>query len=69
MSRLIYIALLLAIIIPFGMAVRWGVDQMPEAGGWFGLGLLMGILITYALWMWDNRIKERQSRGEYSFWD
>lgn len=69
MRRIIQFALLLAIIIPFGWMVRWGVNRLPEAAVWFGAGIPVGIAICYALWMWDNRIKERQSRGEFSRWD
>ena len=69
MRRLVQIALLLAIVIPFGMAVRWGVGNLGQRGLDFGSGIVVGLVIAYALWRWDDRIKERQKRGEYSFWD
>ena len=69
MTRLIQFAILLASIIPFGMAVRWGGDQLPERAKDVSFGIFLGILIAYALWRWHERIKERQGRGEYSFWD
>lgn len=69
MIRLVQIALLLAIIIPFGMAVRWGVGELPSAAVWFGAGIPAGMAISMLLDKWDRRIKERQSRGEFSRWD
>lgn len=70
MIRIIQIALLFAVMIPFGIAVKWGVSNLPaKEAAWFGLGLLSGMGIYQALWSWHDRIKERQSRGEYSFWD
>ncbi len=60
MTRLIQIALLLAIIIPFGMAVRWGVEGLGQRGLDFGTGIVVGIMICYALWMWSDRIRQRE---------
>lgn len=69
MRRLIQIVLLFAIIIPFGMAVQWGVESLPDRGKDIGFGIVIGLWIAYALWCWDDRIKERQSRGIFTFWD
>lgn len=69
MIRLIQIALLLAIIIPFGWAVKWGVMSLPEYWRDMGFAALVGFFLCWLLWQWDNRIKERQSRGEFSRWD
>ncbi len=69
MRRVIQIALLLAIIIPFGIAVRWGVEMLPRDLVMIGAGVPIGLAIGMALDRWSARIKERQKRGEYSFWD
>ena len=69
MRRLVQIALLIAIVIPFGMAVRWVDGQLPTRIQDVLTGIPIGIAICYALWRWDDRIKERQSRGEFSRWD
>lgn len=69
MRRIVQIALLLAIVIPFGVAVRWGVSRLSDYWLDLGFAALIGFALCYALWRWDDRIKERQKRGEYSFWD
>lgn len=63
MIRLIQIALLLAVIIPFGMAVRWGVEGLGQRGLDFGTGIGVGMMICYALWMWSDRIRQRDGVG------
>lgn len=69
MRRSLQFALLLAIVIPFGMAVKWGVGNLDQRGLDFGSGIVVGLLLGLALWRWEDRIKERQKRGEYRFWD
>jgi len=58
--RIVQIALLLAVMIPLGMAIRWGVTGLPERGKDIGFGVVIGIAICYAFWMWDNRIRQRE---------
>ena len=67
--RIVQIALLIAIIIPFGVAVRWGVERLGQRGLDFGSGIVLGLRIGYALWRWDERIKERHRRGDFRYWD
>jgi hypothetical protein len=62
MIRLVQIALLLAIIIPFGIAVRWGVEGLPEAARWFGAGIPVGMAIMLALNAWDRRQRDGAGR-------
>ncbi len=69
MRRLVQIVLLFAIMIPFGIAVQWGVNLLPRDLALVAGGIPIGIGIAYALWCWDDRIKERQSRGIFTFWD
>lgn len=66
MIRLIQIVLLFAIIIPFGMAVRWGVLQLPDAAVWFGAGIPAGMAISMLLDKWDRSIRQREGarRGD-----
>lgn len=59
MTRLIQIALLLAIIIPFGMAVRAFHDGLPDSGRDVWTGIVIGFLLCYALWRWDERTRQR----------
>lgn len=59
MIRLIQIALLLAIIIPFGMAVRWGVGMLSDYWLDMGVAALVGFGACYALWQMDNRAKRQ----------
>ncbi len=58
--RLIQIALLLAIIIPFGMAVRGGVGTLSDYWLDMGIAALVGFGTCFALWRWDERIRQRE---------
>lgn len=58
MIRIVQIALLIAIVIPFGMLVRYGVEGLGQRGLDFGSGIVVGIVICYAFWMWDNRTRQ-----------
>lgn len=60
MIRIVQTALLLAIVIPFGIAVRWADGQLPQRVQDVLTGVPIGMAICYALWMWDNRIKQRR---------
>ena len=60
MIRLIQIALLLAIMIPFGMAVRAFHAGISDSGRDIWTGMLIGFAICYALWRWDERIRQRE---------
>jgi len=63
MIRFVQIALLLAVMIPLGMAVNWGHGLLPNEAKWFLGGVPLGIGICYAFWMWDNRIRQREGAG------
>lgn len=64
MIRLIQIALLLAIIIPFGMAVRWGVGSLSDYWRDMAFAGLVGFVLCYGLWHWSDRQRENSSRGD-----
>lgn len=59
MIRLVQIALLLAIIIPFGVAVRAGVEMLPRDLIMFGAGIPAGVGLSMLLDAWDRRRKAR----------
>ena len=60
MIRLVQVALLLAIVIPFGMAVRAFHAGIGDSGRDIWTGIVIGFLICYALWKWDERIRQRE---------
>lgn len=64
MIRLIQIALLLAIIVPFGIAVRWGVGSLSDYWLDMGVAALIGFAACYGLWQWNDRQRENSSRGD-----
>lgn len=59
MIRVVQIALLLAVVIPFGIAVRWGVDSMTPYWRDMAFAGLVGFCLCYALWHWDTRSRRR----------
>lgn len=59
MKRLIQLALLLAVIIPFGWAVSVGVKGLGQRGLDFGSGVVIGMIVCYAFWLWDDRVRQR----------
>lgn len=60
MIRIVQFALLLAIIIPFGILVRAGVDSLtPDWRDTLFAGLV-GFCLCYALWHWDTRPGRRR---------
>ena len=63
MRRIVQIALLFAIMIPFAWAVKSGVATLsPRWLDFFG-GVWVGLGLCYALWRWDDRAKTRQREG------
>lgn len=59
MIRVVQIALLFAIIIPFGMAVRAGVHSLSDYWRDMAFAGLVGFMLCFALWRWDERIRQR----------
>lgn len=60
MIRVVQIALLLAIVIPFGMAVRAGVHSLSDYWKDMAFAGLVGFILCFALWRWDERIRQRE---------
>lgn len=58
--RIIAFALLLAVMVPFGIGVRWLHDNIGQRGQDVWGGIVIGFLICSALWMWHERIVRRR---------
>jgi hypothetical protein len=57
--RFFQIALLLAIIVPFSWAVKSGVMSLSKYHLDLATAALVGFILCYALWRWDERIRQR----------
>jgi hypothetical protein len=68
-SRLTQIALLIAIIVPFGLAVRAFQQSLGQSGNDIWLGVVIGFVLCFCLWKWDDKIKERAAQGKRTFGD
>lgn len=64
MIRVIQIALLLAVMIPFAWLVKSGTANLsPRWLDFFG-GVWVGLIICYGLWRWDDRQRAGNSRSD-----
>lgn len=63
MIRIVMIVALIAIIIPLGIAVKWGTALLPESASWFLAGVPVGMAIMLALDAWDKR-QSADKRGD-----
>jgi hypothetical protein len=63
MIRIIQIALLLAVMIPFAWMVKSGVRGLSDYWLDIGVAAVAGFLVCFALWRWDERIRQRSGRS------
>lgn len=60
MIRVFMVAALLAVIIPFGLFTRSVVAGFSQRGIDFASGVVVGLVLCYAFWLWDERIRQRE---------
>lgn len=60
MIRIVQLALLIAIVVPFGMAVRAGVHSLSDYWKDMAFAGLVGFMLCFVLWWWDKRIRQRE---------
>lgn len=61
MIRALQIVLLLAVIIPFAGLVKSIVTGLSDNHLDLAVAALFGFCLCYALWRWDERIRQRRS--------
>lgn len=59
MIRFVQIALLIAIILPFGALVKSVVSGLSSYHLDLAVAALVGFCLCYGLWRWDERIRQR----------
>jgi len=67
--RVFMVVALLAVIVPFGLAVRGFQQSLGPSGNAVWLGIVIGFVLCFALWKWDEKIKERAAQGKRTFGD
>lgn len=63
MIRIVQIALLIAIIVPFGMLVSAGHGMLPNEAKWLLAGIPIGVGLSMFLDKWDRSIRQREGAG------
>lgn len=63
MIRIVQIALLIAAVITLGMALKALHAGISDSGRDIWTGIVIGFLICYALWRWDDRIRQRDGKS------
>lgn len=63
MIRWVQIALLLAVMIPFAWVVKSGVRGLSDYWLDLGVAALIGFLLCFMLWRWDERIRQRSGNS------
>jgi hypothetical protein len=56
-KRLVQIALLFAIMIPFWLATKSMVATLGQRGLDVSTGVILGMVLMFCLWQWDNRLR------------
>lgn len=63
MIRGIQIALLFAVMVPFAWMVRSGVRGLSDYWLDMSVAAVIGFALCFALWRWDERIRQRDGKG------
>lgn len=63
MIRILKVVLLLAIVVPFAWIVRSEVRGLSDYWLDMSVAVFVGFALCFALWRWDERIRQRDGRG------